>query len=522
MSRGFFQFGPEGSPPGVSPGWRCCRPDTGSSTPRRPADADSMRRMPAVLWVLALLGVAKAPAAADATSVAGDEANAKRRAEAYYAMVRKAPRQDEILDLLHRGDFAVLEKKLEALQAGYEAGKTHEYFVYAAFESFSRPHVEPEVQRWATEHPGSWPALAARGVMYWAAASRARGTKVISKTLPQQLQEMEKNLHLSAQDFRAVVAARPRFLPAYVYLIVAARMAGDTALGSAALHAALQQDPKSFVVRDSYMVALTPMWGGSTEAMEAFAREAQAQAGANPELIGLLGYSYASQAEDSLRRHDSDRAIALYTQALRYVRWPAWLSSRAKAYEESGRYEEALADVAEALRYTPDGASVLVERARCLRDMGKRDAALQDYARAAELVPNSPWIVHEYAKALESVEPLERASLYERYLAANPDAAEMIDGLGELYLQRLQQPERARDLFAREVEVAPERLSGWRNYGDALHRLHDPRAKAVYAHYFELVDRSSDSDPMDRAERLMAQAVRRNLALEAEHEGSPQ
>ncbi len=480
-----------------------------------------MRRIFRFVSILSLLCLAPGAPAASESGAAGDEATARRRAEAYYTMVRNAPRPEEFLQLLHQGDFAALEKKLEELQRGYETGKVHEFWVSTAFESFAEPRIESDVQRWAEQRPGAWQARAARGAMYWGAAQRARGGKAISETLPQQIEEMEKDLGLSVRDLRAVLATRPKFLPAYAHLIDAARMLGDDAMGASVVRAALLQDPRTLLVRESYMLELTPAWGGSFEAMDAFAREAQAYAGENPELISLIGETYVWRASESQRNHDNDRTIALYTEALRYGHWTNWLIGRGRAYADSQHYQEALADFDGALRNAPYSAELFARRAACLHDMGNYQAAAQDYGRAAELAPNASWIMHHYAKELEFVGPVERAALYEHFLAAHPDAVDMLEGLGEVCLTQLHQLERARDVFAREVELAPERLSGWRDYATVLHQLHDPRARSVYDHYFELVDRSTDSGPMAHAEHLLAQSIRRNLEIEARSEGNP-
>ena len=68
-----------------------------------------------------------------------------------------------------------------------------------------------------------------------------------------------------------------------------------------AIEAALRQDPNTSLVRETYMFKLTPRWGGSYDAMDAFAQEAQAHASANPQLVDLLGNSSGERGLDRTR-----------------------------------------------------------------------------------------------------------------------------------------------------------------------------------------------------------------------------
>jgi tetratricopeptide (TPR) repeat protein len=437
-------------------------------------------------------------------------------------MVRKAPPRPEARNLLGRGDFTALEQELEDLQRGYEGGKTNEYFVLFAFADFAAPDLQPMIERWATEHPHAWSALAARGMLRWAAANRARGTKAISETPQAQLDQMRTNLELAAGDFHAVLTERPGFLPAYSGLIGAARMLGDQAAGHAAIVAALRRDPNTYWVRTDYMNALEPRWGGSWEAMEAFAREAQAHAAVNPELIRLLGYAAADRAWDRVLAKDWRSAAELYTDALRFSRDTDWLKTRSQLYERLGQYHEELADLNEVLHYTPDWPGILVARARCLDHLGQGDASLRDYARAVELDPNTLWITREYVRALGAAgRARDEVPVYEHFLATNPDDVETLEDLGILYQYTLHQPVRARDLLSHAVEVAPERISAWRKYADALYALHDPRWRPTDLHYLELLDHYQGTDPSIVGERAVSIQIRQRLEFEAKPAAMP-
>jgi tetratricopeptide (TPR) repeat protein len=467
------------------------------------------RRATTFVLALSLFGAA-AVAGTLVTTPPPDPALAKQRAEAFWAAAGKGPRDQQAIELLRRGDFAALEKELEGFQRDYEAGKSNEYVLFQASHAFVHANLQPDIERWSATHPHAWQALAARGSSRTASGYRVRGGKVISETLPAQLDAMEQQFDLAVPDLRAALAQRPRFLPAWARLIDIARMRGDDAGAEAALEAALRQDPNSFEVRDTYMDALEPRWGGSWEAMDAFAQQAQAHAAANPELVLLLGGSAADRAYDRVLAKDYRSAIELYTRSLQFGPRPGVLAARADAYAKLDQCREALADLDEALHYDPDVADWLVSHAWCLRQIGQQDAAMGDYARAIELAPDSSRIVLAYGRALYLGRRFpDAAVVYERFLATHPRDDQVLEQLGTLYYAPLRKLTQARDVLARAVVVAPGRASVWRTYGSVLRELADPQARPVFAHYLQLVD------PKDPIESTLSGGIRQWLGPDA-------
>ena len=92
-------------------------------------------------------------------------------------------------------------------------------------------------------------------------------------------------------------------------------------------------------------------------------------------------------------------------------------------------------------------------------------------------------------------------------MRTHPDHAEAFEAMGVIYKQSLHEPDRAREVFKLVVELAPDRASAWRNYGDVLRQLHDDAAaRKVYARYLEL------ADTRDPIERVIAPTIRSYLA----------
>ena len=439
-----------------------------------------------------------------------DPAVVKQNAEAFWAAARKGPQDQHVRQLLQSGDFTALEKELDGFQRDYEAGKSNEYVLFQATHPFVHADLQPTIERWIAMHPHAWQALAARGISRAAAGYRARGTKATSETLPAQLDAMRQLFALAVPDLRAALSERPRFLPAYARLIDIAQMLGDEQGAKAALEDAVRQDPNTFQVRDTYMTGLEPRWGGSWAAMDAFARQAQTHASANPQLVLLLGNSPAARASDRELQKDYRGAIELYSQALQFGPRPSLLVARANVYVKLSQYHEVLSDLDEALRYDPNEADWLISHAWCLRQIGQPDAAMRDYARAVEIAPDNSRIVLAYGRALYLSRRFgDEAALYERFLANHPRDDQVLEQLGTLYLAPLRKLPEARDVLARLVIVAPGRASAWRAYGTVLRELGDPRARPVFARYLQLVD------PKDPIESTLSRGIRQWLGPDA-------
>ncbi len=73
------------------------------------------------------------------------------------------------------------------------------------------------------------------------------------------------------------------------------------------------------------------------------------------------------------------------------------LRARALSYARLHRFEEALADLDEALGVEPANADVHVERGRIHQNMGSYSSALADYQKALELGPNEVSVCNQYA-----------------------------------------------------------------------------------------------------------------------------
>lgn len=135
-----------------------------------------------------------------------------------------------------------------------------------------------------------------------------------------------------------------------------------------------------------------------------------------------------------------DAAVAAYDEAFRRIGQPNerhWhlLFSRAVAHERAGRWEKAEADLAAALKFQPDDASVLNYLGYSWIDRGERlDEAKAMVKRAVELRPRDGYIVDSLGWAHYKLgEYQEAVAALERAVELRPMDATINDHLGDAY-----------------------------------------------------------------------------------------
>ena len=93
------------------------------------------------------------------------------------------------------------------------------------------------------------------------------------------------------------------------------------------------------------ILAMSPRWGGSYDAMDKFANESQARVGQNPMLKYLLGFPALEQAKDLQLEEKWEETIALLNHALEVGGdYPEFYVIRGKSLYQLKKYDEAMAD----------------------------------------------------------------------------------------------------------------------------------------------------------------------------------
>lgn len=143
------------------------------------------------------------------------------------------------------------------------------------------------------------------------------------------------------------------------------------------------------------MTALEPRWGGSYDAMEKFADQAQKYAAQNPRLVSLKGFADADRADEASSAGDSRKAIRLCNQALEeggdfYMAY----MYRGDTYGQLHLYDEALEDLNRANRLRPQNPKVLESLAYVYEGLTRPKDTLAVIEQYRQIAQPDPYLLN--------------------------------------------------------------------------------------------------------------------------------
>ena len=442
--------------------------------------------------------------------------------------VKDAFKQDDIafeamsynfLSMLEAHRYAELDEQMQALQKMYEQG-ANEWAVLSAYSLFSTSEERygPDFDAWVEQNKGYWTGRLARGIYHVSVAWDKRGTKYISETPREQIEQMSHHFSLAKKDINAALKQTPRAIVGYSMLLQIARGTGTETDKQKVIDAALKISAATYYLRWQHMVGLEPKWGGSMQRLREFAHDAQKWREQNPRLYALLGYEHSVMAEQAESQEKYEKAVQSYTKALAYAPVGGWFRSRAWCYKKLDRLDEANRDLSAVLEFSPDDVDLLVRRADIYITKKHYPSAIADLEHALELNPkfelasnNLGWI---YAKQGDN----ERAAIYfDKTLEYDPDNEYALSRCG-VVRERLGQLDKAELCLARAVVVAPKDASVWRNYGDVLFKRGDPKHLRALANYLKYADPELEKETYIMTKNYLAE---KNYHIEPEEKSSP-
>jgi len=296
----------------------------------------------------------------------------------------------ELIQELRDRKFQVLDTKLNSYQKAFEQNALDEANLSLAFEAFTftDPELSAPLDDWVKSEPNSYPAHLARAKYLIALGWRARGHKFTDKTSEQQFNEMTRLVGEGVKDAVAAIKLNPKSSIAYASIIEAARAASDHKTLQIAYSASLKNVPLSLSTRVSVIKALEPRWGGSYDAMEKFAADAQKYAGQNPRLVSLKGFAKDDEGDIASGDSDYKKAINFYNQALAEGGdFALAYESRAWAYYWLGSYDDALEDLTRSDRLRPQNTTTLELMAYVYFHLNRPQntlAAIEEYRQFAQ------------------------------------------------------------------------------------------------------------------------------------------
>jgi predicted O-linked N-acetylglucosamine transferase (SPINDLY family) len=135
---------------------------------------------------------------------------------------------------------------------------------------------------------------------------------------------------------------------------------------------------------------------------------------------------------------------------------------------QSGRLDQALADIDLALAIMPGDPEAMLNRANVLKVLNRPLEALTGYEQALALKPGWPQAENNYGTVLHAVGRHDDAlAAYDRALTMAPDDAEALSNRGSV-LQDLKRPAEALAAYDKALRLAPHFALAFNNRGSAL------------------------------------------------------
>jgi tetratricopeptide (TPR) repeat protein len=303
----------------------------------------------------------------------------------------------ELIQELRDRKFQQLDTQLNSYQKAFEGNVLEEGNLAIAFDTFSftDPALTPILEEWVKNEPSSYPAHLARAEHLLALGWQARGDRFVDKTSEQQFSEMQNLFGESVKEAIAAIKLNPKSSIAYGLIIDAAKGAGSSDGMKRAYAAGIKNVPLSLSIRAYVMTALEPRWGGSYDAMEKFADEAQKHAAQNPRLVSLKGFADADRADEAVSAGDPRKAIRLCNQALEEGGdfYTAYIY-RANTYGQLHLYDEALEDLNRANRLRPQNPKVLESLAYVYEGLTRPKDSLAVIEQYRQIAQPDPYLLN--------------------------------------------------------------------------------------------------------------------------------
>lgn len=230
----------------------------------------------------------------------------------------RVPSQDEALSLLFGNQFAELDSRYGAIQSAYKAGNISDEDLRAAFRVFysTDPKLHAHYAAWTKQSPKSYSAHLARGLYFKKLGQEALGGELFEETSGEERAGIEEVFRLSQEELNASLSLDDKPTLSYLHLINISQFLRNHKEADILIRRAIASDPRSYIVRENYMIAIETQNGGSHEKMKDFLTESR-RAGLSTEHVNALE---ALVLEDEAWIHrnvdgDTDAAILAYKKA---------------------------------------------------------------------------------------------------------------------------------------------------------------------------------------------------------------
>ena len=287
----------------------------------------------------------------------------------------------------------------------------------------TEPNIEKTLDTWVQENAEDYIPYAVRGYFRFRGGMDARGGGYADKISDEQWQAVGDRFDLALEDINHSLQLKPDQQLLYNCLLnIAMIESWDDGETKRILETGLRYFPDSYLLRDTYIYGLTPRWGGSYEAMQAFVEESRPAMAHNPSIRALEGEILQDKARIAWNEKDYDAAFSLLSAALEYGNDIWVMSDRAELYYYKKNYARAVEEQTRIISMSPVNANAYIWRAMALFNMDQTASALEDIRRAEHLNWNSWRLARTKGYISEELSKVGQAQCDEK----NYEAAEQI------------------------------------------------------------------------------------------------
>ena len=221
----------------------------------------------------------------------------------------------------------------------------------------------------------------------------------------------------------------------------------------------------------------------------------------------------------AMEAEDFETAERSIDQAIELLPDEAWLyTERAWLRETTGNLEGAMREIEQAIELDPQNGDYYAVRGNIHRQLDEYADALANHQRAVELNPENPYLHMELAETFKQLdEPVQALEQYNQALSMKDDEAWYFDARAEVYFM-LGEFELGLADLERASELEPEDRGFFTKAGDIfLNDINDPQRALDY--YNRAVERSPDDGWVyaDRAAAFQAMGDTRAALADLDH-----
>jgi len=311
--------------------------------------------------ILIIIGIAFLIGADQSVKIASSQNYAQLASQSLKnALDMGKPNLWEIKQLLKAQDFASLENLYQGYFEQFREDILYESYFDKAYGLFDPSNNIPidTLDAWVDETE-SYIAYAARGNYKATQGNTARGGEKISDTPRDQIDTMQQFHDQAAKDLWQAIEMNPQLMTAYVSLIGIAMASNVNFTEEEVMERAIENDPRTYYVRNSYMLALLPQWGGSFAQMMDYAQESLKYVEQNHRIWVLQANVHIEKGNGFWRNNDLQSAVKSFSKALEYGDRVSVLTSRAACYYILNQYVKSLRDYNKVLYYKPDNKTAI-------------------------------------------------------------------------------------------------------------------------------------------------------------------